>query len=592
MTEAQTFEGNGLTVKIADIKNVTPQECIEIAKCGAQAWNCWQENKPNEIIFPEDFLIPEDISFSGFKFESAIRFSGTTFKNSNNQCFENTHFNSLIVFNKCIFKHAIDLTNVVINGQMYFHHTTFEDDFNAQNKNWERFPGFTDSTFRKRANFNNATFLADFTNCKFNEYAYFSNSNFRAGNNIFHTCIFSGNTDFSNTTFQGQAIFVSSKFNALTDFSETIFYENVYLNNTEFFEEAVFTNTKFEKLTNFSKTKLSKKSSFSEAIFKNNANFSYTQFGEITKFKNSTFLEAANFRAAQFTSETPFHYDEDIAIDFSGSAFMGDAIFDAGQWNGLRSIYSADYENRKEWADKAAVTADKLASIDFSGTKFNGHTSFQGRKFIGITKFGPLEAISKDNKETKNTIFKNPPNFHECEFHQNTSFFKAEFPPPIGSDSAARAYRTLKLAFSKKYDLRQEQIFFKLEMQEESKIEKSFSKKICFKIFEILSGFGFSILRPLAFIALTTALSMIAFGHLANLRFCKPSEDRCNMFGSLIQFTLSSIPGFEKLPSDETLKIFLDMNVWVTTVSFLYKISMLLGLFFLGLALRNQFKMK
>ena len=60
------------------------------------------------------------------------------------------------------------------------------------------------------------------------------------------------------------------------------------------------------------------------------------------------------------------------------------------------------------------------------------------------------------------------PLFHNAKLHQDTSFAGVVWPKARASDAAARAYRTLKLAFAQQQATRQEQLFFRKEMEVEA----------------------------------------------------------------------------------------------------------------------------
>lgn len=103
-----------------------------------------------------------------------------------------------------------------------------------------------------------------------------------------------------------------------------------------------------------------------------------------------------------------------------------------------------------------------------------------------------------------------PPKFHGCELHQDTSFEGAEFPKPTGSEEAARAFRTLKLAFSKQQAIREEQRFFKLEMEEETLRETGLKRQL-FVTYKYFSDYGFSITRPFTLLIFFPALYVSLF---------------------------------------------------------------------------------
>jgi|GEM_PF-2022970 len=548
----------------------TQEECLKMAQLGKKAWNEWQQNTPIDFVdFSGIDFETKNINFSNFIFESRVSFKNSIFGTDENCNFNNTTFKKAVHFNDCTFANNATFNNVIFYQICFFERVKFQKE-----------SSFLQIEFKSNA---------EFINCQFNGKVNFSNSKFSKGNTfinsqffddaIYSPSIVTGSADFQNCIFHKTANFSNIKIEKAALFAKTRFESTAYFRGVNFQDIAIFRAAEFRGDADFSNTSFLKSS-----------NFKYTQFGGLTNFEKAIFTEIADFRATQFISDELLHEKhQDSAINFSGALFHSDAIFNISHWNSLQPIYRERYAERKKWSEQHGVSTEKLASTDFRGAQFNGNTSFQGRKFIGPTDFGPLV----EERNIRATIFKYAPNFHECEFHQNTTFHKARFPPPSGNDSAARAYRTLKLAFSKKYDLRQEQNFYKLEMLEELKSDKA-SKYFISILFSWLSDFGFSIGRPLILILLSTILATSAYGLLADLEFCNPNSNGCDMFGTLLQFSLFAIPGFEKISLDAIYPLFKseNLNTWTIVILFIHKLIMLLSLFLLGLALRNLFKMK
>jgi hypothetical protein len=252
----------------------------------------------------------------------------------------------------------------------------------------------------------------------------------------------------------------------------------------------------------------------------------------------------------------------------------------------------------KSWADVRGIRPDAFGSIDFSGTTFLGGVDFSGRKFLGRTCFGPLsndfkhEQVKRDyngsvvfdgnNKlvwEANDTShpgyvrFNKAPIFHGCELHQDTSFEGAQFPPASGSEEAARAYRTLKLAF-------------RLEMEEET-LRETDLKRWLFKAYKYTSDYGFSIARPLLLLAILWLMFAQIYGSYTGVEHCFSWAVNCKIQSDWLNYSLQQalpLPGFDKLkPAIEGVSV-----AWL----FIHKTLSLAALFLIGLALRNLFKLK
>lgn len=520
---------------------------------GSIVWNERQPKKGKINFGPE--TIEEKIFIEDFSFESEIEFNTIS---TNTMVFKNVSFKKKVDFIKCKTK-SFDFINCTFDGALTFnqcesnHLGLYKSLINT---NLSIFESKINRTFELPDTEIGGRLSISKSNIheiKFNQHL-FLNSLHIEGTTI------EDHINCLRSIFKSDFKISNSKINGYVNFRGTIFENRCHFDNVEIEKDTIFNNSKFYGVVNFFDVK-----------FFGNATFSGSQFS---------------------TNNIPDNNEENYHIDFSNSVFYKNAYFISESTP--PNYYKTPHEKHEKAIEEIKLKnldldKEKIASTNFSGVKFRGKTSFQGRKFIGQTNFGPS---IKDNKDIL-TEFSFAPNFHECEFHQNTTFHKAIFPEATGSDEAARAYRTLKLAFSKKYDLRQEQNFYKLEMLEELKSEDFFKNFIPY-LFNLLSDFGFSIKKPLILILLSTIPSIFAYGFLADLEFCNPFSNECDMFGKLFQFTLFAIPGFEKISLDTIEPLFEEKNFngWVIAVLFLHKVIMLLGLFLLGLALRNLFKMK
>jgi hypothetical protein len=109
-------------------------------------------------------------------------------------------------------------------------------------------------------------------------------------------------------------------------------------------------------------------------------------------------------------------------------------------------------ENEKTEHNKVVpIQLDKFHRLTFLGVKFYNEISFENRIFQKKTIF-------------KEVVFYKAPKFHNCELHQDTDFHGSEFKDTY-SQTAERAYRTLKLIMDKKRARREEGMFFSLEQK-------------------------------------------------------------------------------------------------------------------------------
>jgi len=371
---------------------------------------------------------------------------------------------------------------------------------------------------------------------------------------------------------------------------------------------------------NFSGCTFGREARFNSAQFGDWARFDSAQFGKLANFKDTQFGEWAWFGGAQFGERADFdgaQFDE--RADFDGAQFGYGARFNGAQFGDWASFHAWDVsriqnfwkemmseefaQQRASYAEARGLRSDAFNRISFCGVQFKGDVSFQGRTFLSETDFGPT--LSKIFMNTPNgekvipedqpTRFKDIPNFHGCTLHQNTSFDDAEFSAPPSAESA-RAYRTLKLAFAQQHAIREEQRFFKLEMQAETGIATG-NKKRLYQLYEKISDYGFSHTRPfkywlycLAGFALIYGLLTGTYGWNGNI-----SWERTLQWVHYALLNAVPLPGFDKTLEFLRIELF-PIHPWtqllVTVLEILHKTVSLVAFFLIGLALRNLFKMK
>lgn len=311
-------------------------------------------------------------------------------------------------------------------------------------------------------------------------------------------------------------------------------------------------------------------------------------------------------------------------VNFRGSFWDGDTDFSGSDWKKIGEYYRSDEHlaSAMQWAELRGLAPDMFQAISFAGAHFVGEANFSNRKFTGKTDFGCLpadyqrkrvqrdasgqakfgkngELILEDDPEPRgHVLFGKAPKFHGCELHQDTTFDRAEFPPATGSDEAARAYRTLKLAFSKQQALREEQRFFRLEMEEEALREQGLKRRL-FWAYKHFSDYGFSVWRPLCWALGASAVMAMLYGVLSVLGNCLLADvATCHFAPDWLTFSLLQTlpaPGMDKMAMAAADKFLPDDGWWGLGVSVLvifHKAVVIAALFLVGLALRNLFRLK
>ncbi|MGZ8136808.1 MAG: pentapeptide repeat-containing protein, partial [Methylococcaceae bacterium] len=263
---------------------------------------------------------------------------------------------------------------------------------------------------------------------------------------------FKGDANFREAQFGDYTNFEKTQFRNYTDFSFTRFGDFASFEGAQIANSVNFSVSLFGVYAKFDGVQFGDAADFEVVLFDNHLSFEGAQFGNFTSFEGSQFDGNASFKGSQFGNDT----------NFEGAQFCGNANFSALKWASMRNHYLirlGGLEAAKAWAEALGLSPETFKSISFNGAEFVGQADFSGRSFEDITSFGRLgyqmkvsqrklngKVIEKDLPEGLPVVFGSPPIFHNCKLHQDTAFDGAQFPAPYGSDTAARAYRTLKLA--------------------------------------------------------------------------------------------------------------------------------------------------
>jgi pentapeptide repeat protein len=231
-----------------------------------------------------------------------------------------------------------------------FHHATFTEVTDFSGSTFERDTDFSEAVFTKEAYFIKTQLqqVANFRQVVFNQDAWFNQAvfvkvanfflakfsqaaNFGEGAKFGERADFSGATftqDASfTTTFNGDAVFLMSKFRQSAIFYGTEFGRNSDFRQSTFGDKADFSAATFTLDADFRETVFKKETQFWESTFNQGADFSEATFVGKAEFSRATFSALADFCSAQFLSETEFRKtvfrdgDGKTAADFSLARF-------------------------------------------------------------------------------------------------------------------------------------------------------------------------------------------------------------------------------------------------------------------------------
>ena len=412
----------------------------------------------------------------------------------------------------------------------------------------------------------------------------------------------------ANTVISNGASFEGSKFLKETHIHSTPINGDANFSSCEFFHSFDMNNSGGSGGINFSSSKFREHARFFGVTNKSSAEFKETQFhGSLTFWKCE--VGTANFSSANFFAEALFIRNKFLGESFfSKCKFEGHASFRGSAFPDYAKFDLSTFKNNLNFScllvDSEPEKSQDLKYISFSGCQFHGAAKFDNRNFTSKSRFSK----NGDGKTVTETTFHKAPTFHGCKFHQDVSFHGANFIQDYG-DEAAKAYRTLKLAFEQLKSTKEEQRFFKHEMQAE-RPDLTGWKWLFSWAYGLCSDYGFSIWRPLAtLLALSTAIGA-AHGAIANAvaganwkealtpRLEHMETERTLATAQYALINTIPAPGIDKTQQKLREDLFRTetspspLSAAALFLEFFHKFVALLCVFLSGLAVRNLLKMK
>ncbi len=403
----------------------------------------------------------------------------------------------------------------------------------------------------------------------------------------FDDVTFGGTTSFSNATFRTKASFAASTFDGETIFSGVTFGEVTSFRGVIFGNSTSFIEADLGDISHFIGATFGDSTSFSGATFGDSANFNGANFGRNTFFMNATFGETTSFDGATFDTFVSFHNAKsDGLVSFKG----------------YRKILN---KQRTKFIDAEKRAAHFAATTLFSEAHFSGRVNFYQRRF------GPYDGDTKD-LSFANAIFEGPVSFEEAEFPHvlpvlsNTTLpqsTKVSAEPenwpkvPALYDIFDRTYRdwdrakhksakasaaALRHTMSRQSLPEEEHFFFRREMFHAQRAEPWW-KVVHVDIFDALSEYGFSIVRPLVWLAAVWALGVWVYSTATAFSWSIPTAAGYS-FSAMFKFF-----GFQRTYLEtETEALTGGYEVFAACQT----VAGFVLLFFLGLGLRTRFRLR
>jgi hypothetical protein len=326
-----------------------------------------------------------------------------------------------------------------------------------------------------------------------------------------------------------------------------------------------------------------------------------TTFSGNVEVKSATFTGDVNLSQAVFKEVN----DRNARVDFGGSKFGGNLRLRGMEVQGSLSFGDCDVAGRVE-AEKLLVKGEFLCN----STVFRGRVTFNEAEFHGnpVTFFGSDFHQPVDlRKVSFQTTY---PDFTSSLLHDRMSFTtrmqssqdatdtgKSPYgqiywpeTPRQNPEAARQSCATIRHLLTQQGLPEEAHFFFRREMRFASQIG-SFWQRLPYRSFGWLSDFGYSIQRPLWWLAGIWFLGMAAFWTVFSFPGGPPvlSESDLGTAAALSFSNLFPLFGFGRVFLSEVLA---GLPRWAQVLSGAQTVLSLPLLFFLGLALRQRFRLR
>lgn len=328
--------------------------------------------------------------------------------------------------------------------------------------------------------------------------------------------------------------------------------------------------------------------SFIGAIFNRNVEFTAATFKEACSFTDATFAAGASFGGTIFQKRANFSgcsftgTSQEREVNFANTEFFGPAEFDEAVFSESDSTV---YFNQSLFREV----------VSFKGAKFRRNVWFKSAQFNERSQFS--EAVFAKEIAFTDAVFNAPSNFRDAKFetrfpnlegtllHNNTNLTTEEkFWPEVNDKqdikSAVHASACLRHNMASQGLSEAAHFFFRKEMQHKAKLAKWWERPIYCGY--SMSDYGFGVWQPA--IAL---ISLIFLGGVA----LKASN--CMHWGTAAGLSFSNVFrffGFQRAFFEAD--VFKSLEPWLKIGMGLQSVLGFLFLFFLGLGLRNRFRLK
>jgi Pentapeptide repeats (9 copies) len=234
---------------------------------------------------------------------------------------------------------------------------------------------------------------ADFSGCKWRGGGWENGKapeGFRPGRACFVGATFGADIKFDGTNFGEWAIFEETDFFIQASFKSSIFGDYASFKGATFGNWARFESAAFGDYVRFEDAAFAKSARFDGAVFGNWAGFNGATFGDVASFDNATFGYSASFKEVTF-GHSPWFDSAAFAdgANFEDTFFKGEVKFTGNSISDFQIITSEvspkdrmalEERHKLSWKTMRSGPG-RFRTISFARARFDGEANFSSRSF-------------------------------------------------------------------------------------------------------------------------------------------------------------------------------------------------------------------
>ena len=569
-------------------------QTLHLCERGRDEWNAWamdllarREEIPTHeyqtsasVVFSRQ-RFDKDQNFEGFIFPGEVKFINVRFEGGTS--FEDARFEGRTWFRGATFEGQTSFTGATFEGRTWFVDATFEGTVSFRNTNFNDVSWFRNTMFQGRAEFQNVAF---------------------GDNASFLEATFEGRTSFRRMTFHKRAWFEGVTFREAVRFDTVRFNSTAWFGDARFEDSAIFRHASFEGRT-----------SFAGAIFRGEARLGRATFRGGTSFERGVFTNLAWFDGTVFEGSSTF-----LGATFEGRAWFGNTTFkgDTGFWG---AAFNGDAVFLKSRFEGAVY----FAGINVSSTFVLGGATFQEIPTFNqahFTQAPRLDDFTIRPSRLRSRLVAAAHTIYQAGFSARDQLQNVTHFVERRKDLSSR-WSELKRLAVQRHDHQRELNFFRHELLARRwSVDRPWHTTFwtgC--AYELFSGFGTSIGRPLLFWLGSVAIVMLVTLDIHD-RYHRELPDRASgqcvegtgqplkaalqlsvhkaIFGAAISRgeldrLHACLFGFDPAPiggADSSIRPRPIYPNSLTVLGFLEFVWSSVMLFLIGLALRNHYRIK